>query len=292
MLIDGMVSQSKIIFDLYYTWIECIYFDVDFSSLSAFFALLVHQHLYCFPHSHQGIITSMELLQKIKTDFLLCEREKEDALEFLGQIEKIVSKHCDSKIPLAKPKSYELRIGGLEDTVHAGDGEQLEVWKDCYLPERMEMVVIGALDDFRCSAAGWQLVLLLCEDGNVYAYEFEVLHLVATSLEDLFKSGAEFPGLEKFRFGECFEELTEEEMQCDEIKKIDDEHMNFRRKLEIEMLEDLKAISQSEFQSTIQPNKVMKNQVRPDFQDLSWQQCKLSRNLTYQMPLVGLDHVL
>ncbi|XP_055754690.1 uncharacterized protein LOC129833871 isoform X3 [Salvelinus fontinalis] len=173
-----------------------------------------------------------------------------EAVEFLGQIKELVLKHRNSKIPLAKPKSYELRIGGLEDTVHAGDGEQLEVWKDCYLPERMEMVVIGALDDFRCSTAGWQLVLLLCEDGNVYAYEFEVLHLVARSLEDLFKSGAEFPGLEKFRFGECFEELTEEEMekemQCDEIKKIDDEHIQFRRRLEIEMLEDLKAIKQSE----------------------------------------------
>ncbi|KAM9471793.1 uncharacterized protein ACWYII_007479 isoform 2-T2 [Salvelinus alpinus] len=189
-------------------------------------------------------------LKKIKTEFLRCERGKEEAVEFLSQIKEIVLKHRNSKIPLAKPKSYELRIGGLEDTVHAGDGEQLEVWKDCYLPERMEMVVIGALDDFRCSAAGWQLVLLLCEDGNVYAYEFEVLHLVARSLEDLFKSGAEFPGLEKFRFGECFEELTEEEMekemQCDEIKKIDDEHIQFRRRLEIEMLEDLKAIKQSE----------------------------------------------
>ncbi|XP_038844005.1 uncharacterized protein LOC120043487 isoform X1 [Salvelinus namaycush] len=240
----------------------------------------------------------MGLLKKIKTEFLLCERGKEvvatDAVEFLGQIKEIVSKHRDRKIPLAKPKSYELRIGGLEDTVHAGDGEQLEVWKDCYLPERMEMVVIGALDDFRCSAAGWQLVLLLCEDGNVYAYEFEVLHLVARSLEDLFKSGAEFPGLEKFRFGECFEELTEEEMekqmQCDEIKKIDDEHIQFRRRLEIEMLEDLKAIKQSE--STFQPNKVMKSQVGPDFQGLHWEHCKPSRNLTCQMPLVGLDNVL
>ncbi|XP_038844002.1 uncharacterized protein LOC120043485 [Salvelinus namaycush] len=192
----------------------------------------------------------MGSLKQIKTEFLHCESGKKEAVEFLSQIKEIVLKHRNSKIPLAKPKSYELRIGGLEDTVHAGDGEQLEVWKDCYLPERMEMVVIGALDDFRCSAAGWQLVLLLCEDGNVYAYEFEVLHLVARSLEDLFKSGAEFPGLEKFRFGECFEELTEEEMekemQCDEIKKIDDEHIQFRRRLEIEMLEDLKAIKQSE----------------------------------------------
>ncbi|XP_045066850.1 uncharacterized protein LOC121551140 isoform X2 [Coregonus clupeaformis] len=211
-------------------------------------------------------------------------------IEFLGQIEEIVTKHRDSKIPLAKPKSYELRIGGLEETVHAGDGEQLEVWKDCYLPERMEMVVIGALDDFRCSAAGWQLVLLLCEDGKVYAYEFEVLHLVARSLEDLFETGAEFPGLETFRFGECFEELTEEEMekemQCDEIKKIDDAHIQFRRRLAMEMLEDLEAIKQSE--STIQPNKVMKNQVRPDIQGLPPTHCNQSRNLTNQKQMVGL----
>uniref|UniRef100_A0A8C7K3W7 Uncharacterized LOC116370376 n=1 Tax=Oncorhynchus kisutch TaxID=8019 RepID=A0A8C7K3W7_ONCKI len=183
-------------------------------------------------------------IDKICYEFVVLNKIQDYAVEFLGQMEKIVSKYRHKKIPLAKPKSYELRIGGLEDTVHAGDGEQLEVWKDCYLPERMEMVVIGALDDFRCSAAGWQLVLLLCEDGNVYAYEFEVLHLVARSLEDLFKSGAEFPGQEKHRFGECFEELTEEEMkkemQCDEIKKINDEHIQFRRSLEIEMLRDLK----------------------------------------------------
>lgn len=38
----------------------------------------------------------------------------------------------------------------------------------------------------------------------------------------------------------------EKEMQFDELKKIDDEHFQFRRRLEIEMLEDLKAISQSE----------------------------------------------
>ncbi|XP_036795022.1 uncharacterized protein LOC110538819 isoform X1 [Oncorhynchus mykiss] len=228
----------------------------------------------------------MGLLKKIETEFLCCEKEKEvvatDAVEFLGQIEKIVLKHRHNKIPLAKPKSYELRIGGLEDTVHAGDGEQLEVWKDCYLPERMEMVVIGALDDFRCSAAGWQLVLLLCEDGNVYAYEFEVLHLVARSLEDLFKSGAEFPGLEKHRFGECFEELTEEEMekemQCDEIKKINDEHIQFRRSLEIEMLGDLKAISQSEPNiQTQQSNEPIRTEYsRPSKEALKRKHCEFN----------------
>lgn len=47
------------------------------------------------------------------------------------------------------------------------------------------------------------------------------------------------------------EEEMEKEMQCDEIKKINDEHIQFRRSLEIEMLRDLKAISQSEVIITV-----------------------------------------
>ncbi|KAK6312326.1 hypothetical protein J4Q44_G00179900 [Coregonus suidteri] len=44
----------------------------------------------------------------------------------------------------------------------------------------------------------------------------------------------------------------EKEMQCDEIKKIDDEHIQFRRSLAIEMLKDLEAIKQSEADATQQ----------------------------------------
>lgn len=47
------------------------------------------------------------------------------------------------------------------------------------------------------------------------------------------------------------EEEMKKEMQCDEIKKINDEHIQFRRSLEIEMLRDLKAISQSEVIITV-----------------------------------------
>lgn len=41
------------------------------------------------------------------------------------------------------------------------------------------------------------------------------------------------------------------EMQCVEIKKINDEHIQFRRSLEIEILRNLKAISQSEVIITV-----------------------------------------
>ncbi|KAF5909158.1 translocon-associated protein subunit beta, partial [Clarias magur] len=70
----------------------------------------------------------------------------------------------------------------------------------------MEMVVIGAVDNFPCEAFDQELVLLLCEDGNIYAYEDEVLHLVARNVKELFETGLTFPGLECYKMGECFED--------------------------------------------------------------------------------------
>ncbi len=121
-------------------------------------------------------------------------------------IANFVKHHGNSTIPLVKPKSCTLRICGLEETVYEGDEEQLEAWKDYYLPERMEMEVIGAIDDFPCDAYGLQLVLLLGEDGTVFACEDELLHLVARNLRDLLQSEMAFPGIETFKLGECFEE--------------------------------------------------------------------------------------
>ena len=127
-------------------------------------------------------------------------------VKFLSKVEDFVSTHRGKLIPLTKPAGYSLRIGSLQDTVHAESEDQLQVWEDCYLPDRMKMVVLGVLDD--CSAADGQLVLLLCQDGNVYAYEFEVLHLVASSLKDLLDSGVEFPGQKSYKFGDCFNDVV------------------------------------------------------------------------------------
>lgn len=126
----------------------------------------------------------------------------------LSEVADFVKQNCTSSIPLEKPKNTCLRICGQDGTVYAGNEEELEAWKDFYLPERMEMEVIGAIDYFPCEAFGLQLVLLFCEDGKIYAYEDEVLHLVAMNLEDLLLSGMVFPGIETFKHGECFEELV------------------------------------------------------------------------------------
>ncbi|XP_072530830.1 uncharacterized protein [Salminus brasiliensis] len=142
---------------------------------------------------------------------------KEAGFMDLAAIGSIVKKHSGTLIPLVKPKSYHVRMCGQDDTVYAGNEDQLEAWEDHYLPERMKMEVIGAIDDFPCEAYARQLVLLLCEDGNMYAYEDEVLHFVATSLSDLFENGMTFPGVTSFNLGECFEDYVQNQRRTTEL---------------------------------------------------------------------------
>ncbi|KAM9461601.1 uncharacterized protein Hap1MRO34_017812 isoform 1-T2 [Clarias gariepinus] len=150
----------------------------------------------------------------------------------LDKVASVVQKYSGTKIPLKKT-SDSLRVCGQDDTVYGGNEELLEAWKDFYLPERMEMVVIGAIDRFHCDAFGLQLVLLLCEDGKIFAYEDEEeeLHLVARNVNELFETGLTFPGLECYKMGECFEDDTEEEyneiMESDEMKKMEQEYLDF-----------------------------------------------------------------
>ncbi|MCJ8749695.1 hypothetical protein PDJAM_G00179270 [Pangasius djambal] len=181
----------------------------------------------------------------------------------LDEAASVVKSYSGTLIPLIKPKSYSVRVCGQDGTVYAGNEDQLEAWKDFYLPERTEMVVIGAIDDFPCDAFGLQLVLLLGEDGNIYAYEDEVLHLVARSAKELFETGLTFPGLESYKLGECFEDCTEEEynkiMESDDVKEMKEAHNIFRESLELELLESLKEFESSQFkgveEGVIQPKK-------------------------------------
>ncbi|XP_047671999.1 uncharacterized protein LOC125145168 isoform X1 [Tachysurus fulvidraco] len=168
----------------------------------------------------------------------------------LGDFASVVKRYSGTLIPLTNPKGYSIRVCGQDDTVYSGNDDQLEAWKDFFLPERMEMVVIGAIDEFPCDAFGLQLVILLCEDGNIYAYEDEVLHLVARSIKELFETGLTFPGLERYNLGECFEEYTEEEyneiMESDEMKEMTEAHNRFCEPLELQILESLRKIKQNQ----------------------------------------------
>ncbi|XP_017337204.1 uncharacterized protein LOC108272891 [Ictalurus punctatus] len=192
-----------------------------------------------------------------------CHQVKGELAGSYTEVASVVKRYSGTQIPLIKPKGYSVRVCGQDGTVYAGNEDQLEAWKDFYLPERMEMVVIGAIDDFPCDAFGLQLVLLLCEDGNIYAYEDEVLHLVARSVKELFETGLTFPGLECYKLGECFEDYTEEEyneiMESDDVKEMKEAHEKLRESLELELLESLKEFKSSQFKGVeegiVQPKK-------------------------------------
>ncbi|MGH0127653.1 UNVERIFIED_CONTAM: hypothetical protein FKN15_071808 [Acipenser sinensis] len=146
--------------------------------------------------------------------------------------------------------------------------DELEAWEDFYLPERVEMRVIGAIDMFPSLAVGLQLIILAGKDGNIYAYENEVLHQVANSLQDLFQKGIEFPGTKVYNYGECFAPMTEEEydelMQDEEVKKMKEETREFIKSNEAEFLSILARIEEKENAEKVASNEVVpSNHHRP-----------------------------
>ena len=72
----------------------------------------------------------------------------------------------------------------------------------------MKMEVIGVLEECPCNADSAELVLMVCEDGKVFAYEDERLHLVASDLKELFECGVQFPGAKYFYRGQSFEDMV------------------------------------------------------------------------------------
>lgn len=68
------------------------------------------------------------------------------------------------------------------------------------------MQVIGVVEgiSFPCE----QLVLMTCEDQQVYAYDEEELHLVASSMKQLRDEGMEYPGSTVYYRGEAFKDMV------------------------------------------------------------------------------------
>uniref|UniRef100_A0A3B4FZB5 Uncharacterized protein n=1 Tax=Pundamilia nyererei TaxID=303518 RepID=A0A3B4FZB5_9CICH len=66
--------------------------------------------------------------------------------------------------------------------------------------------VIGVVEgiSFPCE----QLVLMTCGDQQVYAYDEEELHLVASSMMQLHDEGMEYPGSTVYYRGEAFKDMV------------------------------------------------------------------------------------
>uniref|UniRef100_A0AAZ1X9N6 Uncharacterized protein n=1 Tax=Oreochromis aureus TaxID=47969 RepID=A0AAZ1X9N6_OREAU len=121
-------------------------------------------------------------------------------------VSQIVSANKGECFPLKKPAGVTLRKAGLEDTVYKDNFLVVNGWGKFYLPKVVTMQVITVVEgiSFPCE----QLVLMTCEDQQVYAYDEEELHLVASSMKQLRDEGMEYPGSTVYYRGEAFKDMV------------------------------------------------------------------------------------
>ncbi|KAK1163764.1 hypothetical protein AOXY_G15661 [Acipenser oxyrinchus oxyrinchus] len=231
-----------------------------------------------YVHLTSGSPTSRNLeqdSQKLIQDFLSVGKESP---EYLDHVSKQVDKYRHQTVPLKKPTEYPLRIGGLNDTIYEEMEEELEAWENFYMPDRVEMKVIGAIDTFPSLAVGLQLIILAGRDGNIYAYENEVLHQVADCLQDLFENGLAFPGTKIYNYGECFEPMTDDEyselMQSEEVQKMEGENREFIQSNEDEFLRILARIEEKENVEKVSNEVVPYNDHIASVAWNGWQACR------------------
>lgn len=109
-------------------------------------------------------------------------------------------------IPLKKPHGAKLILGGVDDTIYKGKDAEVNGWGKFYLPNEVKMKVIGVIDGTSCPSE--QLVLMICEDGALYAYDGEELHAVALNLGQLLDEGIEYPAAKSYYKGETFKDMV------------------------------------------------------------------------------------
>uniref|UniRef100_A0A3B1IL56 Uncharacterized protein n=1 Tax=Astyanax mexicanus TaxID=7994 RepID=A0A3B1IL56_ASTMX len=157
---------------------------------------------------------------------------------YLTKLASVVSKNSGEKIDLNK---YKFRVGSLEDTSYKNNTDILQEWEQFYLEQQKKMVVIGVLENFPCGEDSAELVLMVCEDERVFAYEDEHLHLVASSLEVLFESGVQFPSSEYYYRGQSFEKMVK---QSKKVTAKFDEHREMLQSLKPTLLKHLGVLKQ------------------------------------------------
>lgn len=120
-----------------------------------------------------------------------------------------MSTHEHKCLPLKNPAGAKLKIAGLEHTIYKDEDEEVKEWGKFYLPKKVNMHIIGVVEGTSCPCN--QLVLMTCENKNMYAYDGEELHLVASSMMELCVRGIKYPASESYYNGEAFKDLVRTE---------------------------------------------------------------------------------
>uniref|UniRef100_A0AAY5KNH9 Uncharacterized protein n=1 Tax=Esox lucius TaxID=8010 RepID=A0AAY5KNH9_ESOLU len=139
---------------------------------------------------------------------------------------------------------FKFTIGGLDNTSYKGDEDQTEDWENAFLPNSVKMEVLGVVKNLVFPNECVQLVIMLCEDRQVYAYDGEEMHLVALRLEDLLDSGLQYPGIQTFNYGQRFENMTTKEWKKlkPEHNTEDEKHLTLIKSMETEFLESMRKL--------------------------------------------------
>lgn len=119
----------------------------------------------------------------------------------LGDVSHFESANKAKHLPLKKPAGAILR---LEDTVYKD--ADVNGWDNFYLPKTVNMQVVVMVEGISCPCD--QLILMTFEDQQVYAYDEEELHLVASSFKQLFDEGMEYPASKTYYKGEAFKNMV------------------------------------------------------------------------------------
>nr|XP_046273046.1 uncharacterized protein LOC124074311 isoform X3 [Scatophagus argus] len=135
--------------------------------------------------------------------------------DYTRKVSHFVSTHKKRIFSLKNPAGATWSIGDLDDTIYRGKENELNGWGKFYLPNIVHMQVVGVVEGFSCLCD--QLILMTCEDKKMYAYDGEELHVVASSLEQLFKEGIEYPSSKSYYYGEAFKDMTVNDW--DKVKK-------------------------------------------------------------------------
>lgn len=145
---------------------------------------------------------------------LLCVADEDSS----AAVSKFDSANKGTHFPLKKPAGAKLRKAGVEDTVYKDYPDDVDDWGKFYLPKTVTMEVIGVVEGISCLCD--QLVLMTCEDKQVYAYDEEELHVVASSMEELLNEGINYPASETYYNGEAFENMVRSYISLMQINKL------------------------------------------------------------------------
>ncbi|XP_029976897.1 uncharacterized protein LOC115409760 [Salarias fasciatus] len=101
-----------------------------------------------------------------------------------------------------------LTICELEDTEYKEKLDEVSGWGNFYLRDIVNMRVVGVVEGTSCPVG--DLVLLTCEDKQLYGYDGEELHVVAPSLpKAISDKKIDYPASESYYNGKAFKDMAD-----------------------------------------------------------------------------------